>query len=68
MLDPKQLWFGILIAWLAVWLWSRYQGGTLKLKYFKFWGDVPEKQKKDNRMGFGVTAVLLVVNLATNLF
>ena len=32
MLDPKQLWFGILIAWLAVWLWSRYQGGTLKLK------------------------------------
>ncbi len=49
-------------------LWTRFQSGTMKLKYFKFWGDVPEAQRKDNLRGFGMTAALLVINVLLNIF
>ena len=59
MIDQDQLWFGLMIAWVAVWLWNRYRTGTLKLRYLKLWGDdVPEKLKKDNLLGIGMLAVL----------
>lgn len=61
-------WFGILVAWVVIWLWMRHLSGTLKPKYFKFWGDVPAEQRKDNLRGFGVTAVLLVAYVLTNFF
>ena len=34
----------------------------------KFWGDVPEAQRKDNLRGFGMTAALLVINVLLNIF
>ena len=64
MIDQDQLWFGLMIAWVAVWLWNRYRTGTLKLRYLKLWGDdVPEKLKKDNLLGIGMLAVLIVINV-----
>ena len=53
---------------MVIWLWTRFQSGTMKLKYFKFWGDVPEAQRKDNLRGFGMTAALLVINVLLNIF
>ena len=55
-------------GWVVIWLWTRFQSGTMKLKYFKFWGDVPEAQRKDNLRGFGMTAALLVINVLLNVF
>ena len=57
-----------MVAWVVIWLWTRFQSGTMKLKYFKFWGDVPEAQRKDNLRGFGMTAALLVINVLLNIF
>ena len=51
-MTQENLWFGLLVAWVVIWLWTRFQSGTMKLKYFKFWGDVPEAQRKDNLRGF----------------
>ena len=64
----ENLWFGLLVAWVVIWLWTRFQSGTMKLKYFKFWGAVPEAQRKDNLRGFGMTAALLVINVLLNIF
>ena len=67
-MKQEDFWFGMLAAWLLIWLWTRYRSNTLKLKYFKFWGNVSKEQKEDNIRGFGMTAFLLVMNLFVRLF
>ena len=64
MIYEDQLWYGFLVAWVVVWLWNRFRSGTLKLRYFKFWGkDVSPQQRRDNQVGFGVTAILIMINV-----
>ena len=55
MINDQQLWYGFLVAWVVVWLWNRYRTGTLKLR-------------RDNQVGFGVTAILLVINVIVTLY
>ena len=64
----EDMWLGLLIAWVVVWLGLRLRSKSVKLRYFKFWGNVPKAQKDDNLLGFGMTAFLLVMNLAMRLF
>ena len=41
----------------------------LKLRYFKLWGKgISEKLRRDNQVGFGVTAILLVINVIVTLY
>ena len=64
----QTFWIGLLLAWLAIWLWTRWKSHTLKLKYFKFWGDVSKGQRADNIRGFGMAAFLLAMNIVVRLF
>ena len=69
MINDQQLWYGLLVAWVVVWLWNRYSTCTLKLRYFKLWGKgISEKLRRDNQVGFGVTAILLVINVIVTLY
>ena len=64
----EDMWLGLLIAWVIIWLGLRLRAKSLKLRYFKFLGGVPKAQKEDNLLGFGMTAFLLVMNLVIRLF
>ena len=67
-MKQEDLWLGLLIAWVVIWLGLRFRAKSLKLKYFKFWGDVSKEQKEDNIRGFGMTAFLLAMNLVLRIF
>ena len=67
-MKQEDMWLGLLIAWLVIWLGLRFRSKSLKPKYFKFWGNVSKEQKEDNIRGFGMTAFLLVMNLVIRLF
>ena len=29
-MTQENLWFGLLVAWVVIWLWTRFQSGTMK--------------------------------------
>ena len=64
----EDFWFGLLAAWIVLWFWIRYESNSLKLKYLKFWGDVPEEQRRGNLVELGMTVLLVAVNLLIRVF
>ena len=64
----EDFWFWLLAAWIVLWFWIRYKSNSLKLKYLKFWGDVPEEQRRGNLVELGMTVLLVAVNLLIRVF